>query len=91
MADRDWGTFGVAFIAGLGVGAALGMILAPKSGEELRGDLSDAARDAIDQAAAVGEKVSRRARRVANDAVEQVTDAIDAGRREFERAKAQNA
>jgi len=91
MADRDWGTFGVAFIVGLGVGAALAMILAPKSGEDVRGDLSEAARDVIDHAASAGEKVSRRARRAANDAVEQVTDAIDAGRREFERAKAQNA
>jgi len=91
MAERNWETFGVAFIAGLGIGAALGMILAPKRGEELRGELSDAARDVIDHAADAGEKVSRRGRRVANDAVEQVTDAIDAGRREFERAKTQNA
>jgi gas vesicle protein len=91
MADRDWGTFGVAFIVGLGIGAALGIILAPKSGEDVRGDLSEAARNVIDQGAAVGEKVSRRARRAVNDAAEQVTDAIVAGRREFERAKSQQA
>lgn len=91
MADRSWGNFGLAFIVGLGVGAALAMILAPGSGEELRGDLSEAARDVIDHAEAAGEKVSRRARKAANEAVEQVTDAIDAGRREFERAKAHNA
>lgn len=37
------------FFAGLGAGAALGMLIAPKSGSELRGDLQDFARDSYEQ------------------------------------------
>jgi len=37
------------FFAGLGTGAALGMLLAPKSGSELRGDIQEFARDSYEQ------------------------------------------
>lgn len=87
MSGRGWGSFTTAFIAGIGIGTAVGMILAPKSGAELRSDLSDAAQDAIDSAAAAGARVGRRARRAASDAMDQVSGAIDAGRREYDRAK----
>ncbi|HET9399344.1 MAG TPA: YtxH domain-containing protein [Candidatus Acidoferrales bacterium] len=87
MSGRSWGTFTTAFIAGIGIGTAVGMILAPKSGADLRSDLSEAAQDAMDNAAAAGARVTRRARRAASDAVEQVSGAIDAGRREYDRAK----
>lgn len=87
MSEKSWGTFTVAFIAGVGIGTAMGMIFAPKSGEELRGDLSDAARDAINQAGSVGARATRRARRLADDVAAQVGDAVEAGRREYDRAK----
>ena len=87
MTGRSWGTFTTAFIAGIGIGTAVGMLLAPKSGAELRGDLSEAAQQAMDNASAAGARVSRRARRAASDALEQVSGAIDAGRREYDHAK----
>ena len=37
------------FFAGLGIGAAIGMVIAPKSGSELRGDIGDFARDSYEQ------------------------------------------
>ena len=37
------------FFAGLGAGAALGMLIAPKSGSELRGDIETFARDSYEQ------------------------------------------
>lgn len=88
---RNWGTFTTAFIAGIGIGTAVGLILAPKSGEELRTDLSDAAKEAIDQAGAAGMRATRRVRRMAEDVAGQVGDAVDAGRREYERAKRHSA
>jgi gas vesicle protein len=43
--------FGVSwkFFAGLGIGAAIGMVFAPKSGAELRDDLQGFARDSFEQ------------------------------------------
>lgn len=37
------------FFAGLGAGAAIGMLMAPKSGAQLRGDLQDFARESYQQ------------------------------------------
>jgi gas vesicle protein len=37
------------FLAGLGVGAAVGIFVAPKSGAELRGDIEEAARTSYEQ------------------------------------------
>ena len=37
------------FFAGLGAGAALGMLVAPKSGSELRDDIQDFAHDSFEQ------------------------------------------
>jgi gas vesicle protein len=43
--------FGVSwkFFAGMGIGAAIGMLIAPKSGAELRDDLEDLALDSFEQ------------------------------------------
>ena len=87
MSGKNWGTFATAFIAGVGIGTAVGMILAPKSGEELRGDLSDAAKEAMDQASSASAQATRRARRLADDVATQVGDAVEAGRHEYDRAK----
>jgi gas vesicle protein len=37
------------FFAGLGVGTALGMLVAPKAGSELRGDIEEFARDSFEE------------------------------------------
>jgi gas vesicle protein len=46
---KSWMPVGWTFFAGLGVGAAIGMIIAPKSGTELRDDLGEFARDSYEQ------------------------------------------
>jgi len=49
--EKSSGSFGTALtflLIGLGVGAAAGMLLAPKSGKQLRRDLRDSYDDALD-------------------------------------------
>jgi len=61
------------FFAGLGVGAAIGMLIAPKRGAELRSDLQDCARDAYEQG-------RERVQPVIDQAREKVQPAMDATR-----------
>jgi gas vesicle protein len=49
------------FLVGLGVGAGLGLLFAPKSGETTRGDVADAVKDGADSMTAQGKKLRRRA------------------------------
>jgi len=68
-----------ALCIGLGVGAALGILFAPKPGEELREDIAGTVNDGIDSVRKGTHKVVRTARRFASDAKERIGDAIDAG------------
>ncbi len=68
-----------ALCIGLGVGAVLGILLAPKSGEETRDDIAGTVNDGIDEVRARSAKISRNARKFANQTREQVEDAIEAG------------
>ncbi len=43
------GTVLVSFVAGAAIGAGLALLYAPKSGQELRGDIADFAEDAVDK------------------------------------------
>lgn len=70
------------FLFGVGVGAAVGLVLAPASGQEMREALSDAASGAVEVAGArmgdvaqkakdTVEKVKKRAAKTANSVSEQ--------------------
>jgi gas vesicle protein len=56
------------FLIGTGVGAALGLFLAPRSGEKTRRLLKEKAQDGVDNVIARGKKVARRAQRAVGDA-----------------------
>jgi gas vesicle protein len=47
--EPSYGSRFVLFLAGLGVGAALGVLLAPKSGEDMRQSIYDQANDVADR------------------------------------------
>ena len=92
MADND-GSGILWFLAGLGIGAAVGILYAPKSGEETRQQLRDAAeqgRDVVkeraqqakDQAGTWAEK----GRDYLNSQKEQVRSAYEAGRQAYREA-----
>jgi len=89
MAEDNKG-YGLAwFLAGLGVGALVGVLYAPKSGRETREDLLSGARDGTDY-------VRNRARQAADDvsalvdrSKEQVGEYVGRGREAVDRGRAQ--
>jgi gas vesicle protein len=89
MADNDGGGI-LWFLAGLGIGAALGILYAPKTGEETRQQILDAAeqgrevvkqrtRQAKEQAGTWADK----GRDYLNNQKDQIRSAYDAGRQAY--------
>jgi gas vesicle protein len=72
-----------ALCAGIAVGAVLGILFAPKSGEETREDIAGTVNDGIDEVRARTARAARNARRFADQAREQVNEAIEAGVEEY--------
>jgi gas vesicle protein len=77
----------ISFAIGLGVGAALGILFAPKSGEETREYIVDGARGAIDDAMTTGRRFTRRTKQAVSDAAERVMHATEVGEQAFTKAK----
>ena len=75
------------FVVGAGVGAAAALLLAPKSGEQLRDDITEVVHDGVNQARATGKDLKRRAQTVVDAARDQVQDAVDAGESAYNHAK----
>jgi gas vesicle protein len=78
-------------VAGLGIGALVGVLLAPKSGDETREWLATKYNDGIDS---VNEKVKQTRQQVAeliDRGQQQVVEAVDKGREAFSKAKAAGA
>jgi len=65
------------FLVGMGIGALVGVLFAPKSGEETRRFLSDKADEGRDYA----QKKARELRERADDLIERGKDAASGGRR----------
>jgi len=90
--NKTNGTYGLAwFLAGLGVGALVGILYAPKSGRETREDLATGAREGTEYlrhrtrmaAEEVGALVDRSKEQV-NEYVERGREAVDRGRAQWE-------
>ena len=82
------------FLVGLGIGSLLGILFAPKSGEETREDLSQRAKEGSEYA----QKKARELRESAEDLIERgkealtetrekITAAVNVGRETYEREK----
>ncbi|HVZ61201.1 MAG TPA: YtxH domain-containing protein [Terriglobales bacterium] len=89
MSDDSSNGF-VWFLAGLGVGAALGVLYAPKAGRELREDIRSSAGSGRDYASERAQRVREQAgewvdrgREVLNQQKEQFKSAFDAGRQAY--------
>ena len=94
MSDRDGSGF-LWFLAGLGIGAAVGILYAPKSGDETRQRIREAAdegrdsvkehaRQAREQAGSWADK----GRDYLNQQKEQIRSAYEAGRQAYQEATA---
>jgi gas vesicle protein len=75
-------------VAGLGIGALVGILLAPQSGDETREWFASKYKDGMDS---VNEKVNQTRQQVADlidRGQQQVGEAVDKGREAFSKAKA---
>ena len=79
------------FIVGVGIGAAAALLLAPKSGEELRSDIADRFNDQVDNVRGTVRTASRNVKRHADKLVsmakDEIQDVIDAGDDAYTEAK----
>jgi len=73
-----------AFLAGLGVGAVAGLMVAPQSGKDTQELLAGKLRGGMDQVASAGRKVRRQVKDLANRGKEDVAEAIDAGKESYQ-------
>jgi gas vesicle protein len=77
------------FAVGLGVGAAVALLFAPKAGEDLRSDITEGVNDGVNQIRSTGKELKRKVQRLADaaqDQVDHVQDAIEAGETAYSQA-----
>jgi len=79
---------GWAFLAGLGIGAVAGLMLAPQSGKDTQDLLAGKLKGGLDQVASAGKKVGTQVKDFANRKKEDVAEAIDAGKEAYEQSRA---
>ncbi|MBJ6726598.1 YtxH domain-containing protein [Geomesophilobacter sediminis] len=88
------GTVLLSFLAGAAVGVGAALLLAPKSGEELRGDIKDLADDAVSKIKEYASDAQEKIRASYEDGKELVIEkkniissAIEAGKQAMERER----
>jgi gas vesicle protein len=88
--DNESGISGLGwFLAGLGVGALVGVLYAPKTGRETREDLVAGAMDAKDRASVMAHQAQDKANQYAAQGKQQVHDYVDRGREYYDRGRTQ--
>jgi gas vesicle protein len=73
-----------AFLAGLGVGTVVTLMLAPQSGRETQELLAGKLRGGLDQVASAGKKVRARVKDIADRGRENIAEAIDTGKEAYQ-------
>ena len=87
MAGRKWqGTASGLFI-GVGVGVAIGILLAPKSGKDTRDQIAGTVKDGLDGAIEKGQTLTRLMQETLEDARERIKEAADVGEQAYRDAK----
>ena len=81
MADRDGNSF-LWFLAGLGVGAVVGVLYAPRSGDEMREVIRSKAQEGGERS----RHHARRAREQANDWMDRGRDVLNQQKEQFRSA-----
>jgi gas vesicle protein len=88
--DNESGVSGLGwFLAGLGIGALVGVLYAPKAGKETREDLVASALDARDRAAVLAQQAQDKAAALAAQGKQQVSEYVDRGKEYYDRGRTQ--
>jgi len=89
MADNDSNSIGW-FLAGLGLGALVGVLYAPKSGKETRDTILQSANEGRDYLSSRGQKFRgqvnqyvQKGKETLNRSKDQITSAVEAGRQAY--------
>ena len=77
----------LSFVLGAAAGAVTALLLAPKSGTELRGDIAESVSHGVNQVRSSGKDLKHRAQKLGNLAKARVEDAVDAGQEAYDQAK----
>ena len=89
MAD-DNGSNGLGwFLAGLGIGALVGVLYAPKSGVETRADIVSGALDAKEKAAGLAQQGLEKANTYVEQGKQAASEYVDKGKEYYERGRSQ--
>jgi len=91
MAKHNWTESISAFAVGIGVGAALGVLFAPRSGNDTRDLIVETAQEQLDGAIAAGHKITQRAQEGIEQIKGQVRQAAEVGERAYREAKSTTA
>ncbi|MDR3195446.1 MAG: YtxH domain-containing protein [Endomicrobium sp.] len=73
-----------AFILGGLIGAALGVLYAPKSGKETRRDMKRFSEDVADTVKDLGEDLTEKGRKVYEEGKDKINEVFEAGKKAFE-------
>lgn len=87
MRRNQFSSTALGFAVGIGVGAFLGLLLAPQSGEETRDYLLGGVRNVVDDAVATGLHATKRAREAVDEVTDRLKEATSAGQRVYSEAK----
>ena len=83
LADRAAHTKPLFLLVGLGIGALLGILFAPGSGEDTRDLIAGKVRGGLHQAVNKGAELRRRAQEALHREKEQISEAIEAGKQAY--------
>jgi gas vesicle protein len=72
-----------AFILGGLIGAALGVLYAPKSGKETRRDIKRFSEDVADKVKDLGEDFTEKGRKVYEERKDKINEVLEAGKKAF--------
>ena len=75
MKRMGWPETISAFVVGIGVGAAIGILFAPQAGEDTRDYLLETAQEKLDEAVSTGQKWAKGAKKNVDEATAYVKDA----------------
>ena len=88
--NSDSGQIGTALaflLIGVGIGAAAGLLLAPKTGDEMRESLRQGYNQAVDNLSELKDKASTAAGDVASEVKNRATKLADSAKQTYENAK----